>query len=345
MRLFEFSTHLFEYKRDITINKLGDKLVARATSDRKQPIEEILDVLEKIDPTKNKQYTEWLATQYIKNQFRLEDYPRVADVLVKFENAKSRLQQKDINKYTFQSLENEMDKVYNTELASTTDREHTAKSDNTSTFPVVPDTEVLYNGPLGQLSIPKTEAASCELGRGTKWCTAAARNNQFDNYSSNSPLYVWRDKNGEKYQFYFGIGGDSVPQFMDSKDNPISPALLNQFRTTHPILSKLFKREESQIMKNLRAATDYATNVIHGRWPEAEPYIMKDAGWPSVYYAKNFIKGRWPEAEPYIMKDSRAALSYAKYVIKGRWPEAEPVIMKDAWAAAEYKSFIETLRQ
>ena len=55
-------------------------------------------------------------------------------------------------------------------------------------------------------------------------------------------------------------------------------------------------------------------------------------------YAYQVIKGRWPEAEPYIMKDPLHAYEYAKYVIKDRWPEAEPYIMKDPEVANLYSS-------
>jgi len=46
----------------------------------------------------------------------------------------------------------------------------------------------------------------------------------------------------------------------------------------------------------------YARDVIHGRWLEAEPFIMKDTCY-AYYYAIDIIKGKWPEAEPYIRED------------------------------------------
>lgn len=102
MRLYEiFSSVLFEYKREITQQKLGDRLVRAALRDRSQNIDTILSTLEEIDPTKNKQYVIWLANQYIKNQFRLEDAARVRKVLLDFEKLKPRLPQRDINRFDF----------------------------------------------------------------------------------------------------------------------------------------------------------------------------------------------------------------------------------------------------
>jgi hypothetical protein len=43
------------------------------------------------------------------------------------------------------------------------------------------------------------------------------------------------------------------------------------------------------------------------------------------------FKGRWPEAEPVIMRDPCEAMRYARDVIKGRWLEAEPVIRQSEW--------------
>ena len=72
----------------------------------------------------------------------------------------------------------------------------------------------------------------------------------------------------------------------------------------------------------------YATDVIKGRFIEAESNIMKDPKLASAY-ARYVIMGRWPEAESVIMQNPNAAFNYAKHIINGRWIEAEKYIMKD----------------
>lgn len=89
------------------------------------------------------------------------------------------------------------------------------------------------------------------------------------------------------------------------------------------------------ISTNAEYANQYAKHVIKGRWPEAEPYIMKDA-LAARRYAFSIIKGRWPEAELMISKNAEAAGLYAHYVIKDRWPKAEHVIMKSPECAFYY---------
>jgi hypothetical protein len=96
-------------------------------------------------------------------------------------------------------------------------------------------------------------------------------------------------------------------------------------------------------------ANKYAREVLHGRWPEAEPIIMKV---PNVAYS--YVKtilaedpewpypnGKWPDAEPYIMKNPFSAVLYAKHVLKHRWKEAEPVIKTDEYHWHDYIRYFE----
>ena len=328
MRLYEFIQFLCEYKRDITQQKLGDKLVIAAQRDRNQTIDQVLDVLEQTDPTPNKQYVEWLCKQYIAGQFRLEDQPRIRQVLTHFKQYQPRMAIKDINRYTFHSLDDAIDEIINPDIGN-------EKANIANTFKVVPDSEVLYNGPHGQLAIPKTEEASKELGRGTKWCTAADNDNLFDEYNSDGPLYVWRGRNGKKFQIQFESG-----QVMDDKDHQVDEETLNYFRLEHPVLKKLFKSyEDKMIATDPVSVVEYAETVIKGRWPEAERVIATDPN-SSFRYAYDVIEGRWPEAEKVIATDPKSAYEYAKYVIKGRWPEAEKVIATDPISAYEYAKYV-----
>jgi hypothetical protein len=213
-----------------------------------------------------------------------------------------------------------MDKIYNVELEKSTE----------STFEVPEDAEVLYNGPLGLLAIPKTEKASCELGSGTRWCTASSENNMFQYYSKDEPLYIWRDKNGKKYQFHW----ESM-QFMDRQDRPISDEEITYFRTKHPVLKKLFAAKEKEIVKDFDLAVSYARDIIRGRWPEFEAAIATDPA-QAYQYAWEVIGGRFPAGEAAIAKDSFWAYKYAKNIISGRFPEGEAAIAKDPYWTSMY---------
>lgn len=173
----------------------------------------------------------WLINQYLKKQFRLEDKPRIRNVLEQFIHVKNKLEEKDINRYTFRQLESTMDTIFNITLDNN-NTDDTANSD---------EVKVLYDGPLGKLAIPLTQEASCILGRGTKWCTAAKEDNAFNTYNEDGPLYIWRDKSGEKYQFHF-----KTMQFMNDKDHPISNEQLNYFRTNNAVTKKCLNVEKKK---------------------------------------------------------------------------------------------------
>jgi hypothetical protein len=322
MRLFELFT-LAEYKRDITVQKMGDKLAQVAASHENKELspEKIVAQLEQADPTPNKKYMMWLIKQYQSRMFRLEDAPRIHDLLTTYVKAQPRLpaEQKDLNRLTLHQLDDLVDSWSET------------TPDADSEYSKITDLDVLYDGPYGVLSVPKTESASCEIGSGTKWCTAAKKKNMFKRYNKQGRLYVWIEKPGnKKYQFHFESG-----QFMDDKDREIDSEILRTWRSNHPVLSKLFAKKEPDMIKNPNVAINYAREVIKGRWPEAEEYIMQDPRM-ILKYAQDVIKGRWPEAESEIIKDPFWSVKYARDVIKGRWPEAEPTIVKHPYQSQQY---------
>jgi len=341
MRLKEFAT-ILEYLRDVTAAKLGAQLIAAARKDHSldastdwfntaHTTDVILSKLEAMDPTRNQQYVQWLAKQYIRGQFRLEDRPAVHQTLVDYTKLKPRLNpdQRDINRLDYHTTVELVDRILNPKVGLDVDSQ--------GTFPVIKDTKVLYNGPLGQLSQPQTEAASCELGSGTKWCTAATKTaNKYQYYDKVGTLTVWRDRSGDKYQFFIPdrfIKGYGF-EFADSGNRPINAKKLNEFRTQHPVLQQWFRQTEQVIIKDAVLAVRYAM-AIHQRWPEAEPVISQNAQ-VAAYYALRVIRDRWPEAEDIIAQDARAATFYASEVIRDRWPEAEDIIAQEAQPASDY---------
>lgn len=94
-----------------------------------------------------------------------------------------------------------------------------------------------------------------------------------------------------------------------------------------------------EICKDRTLVCLYAADVLKGRWPEMEPFIL-ESPYEASQYAETVIGGRWPEAEPVIMEDALEACDYARFVIGGRWPEAESVIARDAEAAYWYALYV-----
>src|SRR3989304_8333300 len=86
--------------------------------------------------------------------------------------------------------------------------------------------------------ITLTEKASCKYGKGTRWCTAAKKDNQFDEYTEVDPetgekqrLYILIPKkpkhDGEKYQVHF-----ETKSYMDEKDeNVLITRIVERFQS------------------------------------------------------------------------------------------------------------------
>lgn len=320
-----FGTSIFEARIDNIIQARGDKLVAftKQHEGKELTAEAITSELAKADPTPQAKNIQWIVNQYMKGQFRLEDVSRVKGELIQFRKIQNRLSQPDLNRYDYHEMAELMDKEFN----------NVSVDDVSNDQSFGPDVKVLYKGPLGLLTVPKTKEAAQLLGKGTKWCTSSENNNMFDSYNSQAPLYIWKDKSGKKIQLWFPLDADDVFQIMDARDIELDSTELQKCRS-HPVLKSLFSKYEQKIIeKNDSDHTyNYVKEVLKERWPEGESAIMAKPN-NSYEYAVNIIKGRWPEAEEVIMTAPYIAFRYASKILKRRWPEAEEVIKKShvAW--------------
>jgi len=192
MRLYElFQSNLFEDKIPFIAKKQGEKLIQRAEEDTgvqwDVDPEEVLHELAKADPTPNQKYLQWIVNIYLSGQFKLEDVSRINDELQEFERVKSQLPVKDINQYKkLTDLYNALKPFQKQEVTTGNAEEKKLRDEMYS------QANVLYKGPDGMLVVPKTQEASCYFGRGTKWCTAAKKDNEFHSYyTPTNPLYIY----------------------------------------------------------------------------------------------------------------------------------------------------------
>ena len=239
---------LIEYDRAKTAQNLGQKLAAKARTDRTTYAGSIADPasvsdevviagtlqsLENADPTTNKQYVQWLARLYSKDQTKMEDiYSTIHNYLVKFHklNQQKKLVSpaNDINRYpSFNNFMDVMDTYDNPAEPELVDK---GKA------------EQVFNDASVRVIVPRDEPAACYYGQGTRWCTAATKgHNYFNQYSKNGSLYILLPKkpqyDGEKYQLHFGS-----EQFMDENDEPID--VLNLIQTRFPSLQDFFLNAE-----------------------------------------------------------------------------------------------------
>ena len=61
------------------------------------------------------------------------------------------------------------------------------------------DYDILHDGESATVYKPKSMASSCKLGAGTKWCTSAGVNNQFDSYMAQGVVLFYVITKAQKY--------------------------------------------------------------------------------------------------------------------------------------------------
>ena len=417
MRLFEV-IQLLEYTQRATLNKWGERIAKAAEFNRLhlgdnwftsnadmrnyEPdgpeaeefiAEMVLQELEKIDPTKNKQYVMTLVRWYIGsikkhnqlqdqyddwrsdanldrygdadyedsgypedyydieliaddfedfeddfgnyvmnaenlNTFNIEDSEQIKTALTRYHSMKPQLQpnERDIGRFkTFYRFEDFVDSKLDPEAKTEIENKTLNRS----------DVEVLYNGPLGTVTIPRSHEASCELGSGTKWCTTGKDSHWYDSYSRKADLIIYNEKPGNaKYQFHVTMNGLEA---RDARDRLIPPAKKTEFAHRHPVLSKIIKAEQDKIF------------AIQAQQPFTSDGITRDGSDP-VGLVRDFIKFnaihkggvmRYVDeyytvyALPGILKKSPMApgreffnsmLTYAKQ--RGKpWPEAQKLML------------------
>jgi hypothetical protein len=183
--------------------------------------QEIIDA----DPSKNKEFSQWLLNLYKQHNLKLEDLYKVKDYLYLFMKIKKKSSiqiEKDINKYkSIQDLFVAIDPYDNSKDIMS---KNEIKEDN-----------LAYETSKWKIYIPKTYEDSCILGKGTQWCTATEKtDNYYKHYSSQGQLYILISKIDptEKYQFHFESG-----QFMDKNDHSIN---YKQFFGENPELKDFF---------------------------------------------------------------------------------------------------------
>ena len=101
---------------------------------------------------------------------------------------------------------------------------------------------LIYDGETIRIYNPKTEAEAKYYGRGSRWCTAAKKDNMFARYNADGPLFIVVPKRprykGEKYQLHV-----QTAQYMNEKDEEVPLfCLLDRYKEIEPALNEQFKR-------------------------------------------------------------------------------------------------------
>lgn len=218
---------LLEYDRQKTIQNYGPKLAKFGN------VDQILTTLEQTDPSINKQYVEWLCKRLVSGDIALDDTSYVTKLLSTFQKYKNNITpiQRDINKLTINDLKQISKHILEPNVNVGVDADTTDG-----------DVKIWYKGPLGILASPLTKDAAKRLSKGTKWCTGAEseEHNKYDVYTIfDAKIYIWRDKNGKKYQFF-----PTTMEYKDEQNVDLDDKTIQHFKT-HPVLHVFFDTQNN----------------------------------------------------------------------------------------------------
>lgn len=182
---------------------------------------DVFTFLANADPSPNKKFLQWLIGLYLKGNLKLEDVYKASEYLELFLKHGKKIpgEMRDINRY--KNINDLYDVVQQYEEVQTKreiNRELDAKMHGPEHI------DLIYDSPTMKVIQLKSQQAACYFGTNTKWCTAAKRNNQFDNYAKQGPIFVVLvKKENVRFQLHYESN-----QFMDEKNRQVNMLELGQ---------------------------------------------------------------------------------------------------------------------
>jgi len=167
-------------------------------------------------------YARWILGLANKGMGKIENISHLSDALRRFDEVRNDLINKDVMRYkSVQELEDALnapesyaEKSHRQEVRG---RQQARKEAD-----ITKDADIVYQDATWTVYVPKTYAASCKLGQGSKWCTASTESDYYYNYylsaypDSKYYIVINNSNPDEKYQLHFESG-----QFMDKDDERI----------------------------------------------------------------------------------------------------------------------------
>jgi hypothetical protein len=228
-RLKELSGIIQEDRK--RVEYLRGKFISKYPAKHHKKAEDVFNKIVASDPSKNKQYSQWLLNLFSSDALKLEDLYKATEYLYFFDELKRKnvipSDKRDIGRFT--SLQQLHDLI--SELGGTGEIQEDEKYLIEDRFFINNgQADLVFENDRWLVVIPKTFPASQFYGCSSQWCTKFPE--QFQNYSKDGPLLVIIDKsklndstNTRRYQFHF-----PSDQFMNFSDQSIN---LNEFLTNN----------------------------------------------------------------------------------------------------------------
>ena len=203
----------------------------------KQDPEFSLERLESADPTAQKIYVPRLAQWWLAGEPIEDLISTSADALEKYHTlkVKKKLSPEHLDIGRFRTADQFLAVMDQYQLPGA------AQSEDRGQFKQIYRDPELIVVQLGD------KTAAQWWGQGTKWCTAAKKNNRFSRYASQGPIYVIIDRVANaKYQYWWDKNDVYDMQFMDAQDRGYDPGNLKSFAK----LQSVFRPLTDHIMWN-----------------------------------------------------------------------------------------------
>ena len=188
------------------------------------------------------------------------------------------------------------------------------------------DYDILADTEHATLYRPKSMSASCKLGSGTKWCTAASNNNQFDSYMAQGVVLFYAISKGQKHNTAQAMwpprpaGGSTRPtgsdfrsqekfaiamypdgetfEFFDEQDNKISEDdWYYEFKSLDlPTDLNFYKKYGPTPMSVLRNHVYHAQSKMTGQTPRSE--FDDETNWELLNQVLQSVKRVFKNKDP-----------------------------------------------
>lgn len=210
-----------------------------------------------VDPTPTKKYLDKMCEWFVQGT----ELKTIAEYIEKFHNVSSKLEQKDINKYTtFEQLKTVLDSIVsNTKVK---------KQEKKGVEIVRDDEDVL-------IAVPYTLAQSRIYGKGTKWCTTSKKTDMhWEQYYVRNLLtlyYIWFKNVTDKRFYKIAIGVDinnNWEEIRDAQDDKIQKVDVDKILKEYDISESIFvtrfqKMSDEQFIQNLEDNPISLFNIVY----------------------------------------------------------------------------------
>lgn len=213
----------------------------------------------KLDPTYKDgsnnagKYARWILGLANKGSGKIENENHITDVLRRFDEEKNHLINKDIMKY---KTVDDVETMLNDE-ASYAEQSHRqevrARQQARKSADIKKDADIVYKDSKWTVYVPKTYAASCNLGAGSTWCTASTESDYYYNaylnrYPGSKYYIIINNQNPEeKYQIHF-----ESDQYMDKNDNSFD--FETQFKNDEGLLGFIHETRKAGFLNQIGIA-------------------------------------------------------------------------------------------